>query len=109
MIIIIGVAAGIVTIAIGVCGSARWIYRRGQESGKAQADREADRRAQAEAQAKIQTLEASIRDIQAELDRVRVRRPRALFRATQDRELLLALMACKNSAVRCRDGLLTKT
>jgi len=82
MIIIIGVAAGIVTIVIGVCSGARWIYRRGQESGREHADREADRRAQAEAQAKIQTLEASLRDIQAELDRSRVRRPRALFRET---------------------------
>lgn len=89
MIIIIGVAAGIVTIVIGVCSGARWIYRRGQESGREHADREADRRAQAEAQAKIQTLEASLRDIQAELDRSRVRRPRALFRETQDRESLL--------------------
>lgn len=85
--VVIGVAAAIVTIAIGVSGGVRWIYRNGQESGQAQAEREADRRAQAEAQAKIQAaqseaqakiqaVEAKLVEIQGELDFIRARRPR---------------------------------
>jgi CHASE3 domain sensor protein len=60
MIIIIGTFAAIVTIAIGVTSAIRWIYRQGQESGKAQAEYQADRRAQDEVQAKIQTMEARL-------------------------------------------------
>ena len=93
MTIVIATVAGIVTIALGVAGCVRWIYRRGQMSGRAQAALEAERRAQAEAQAeaqakvksleaqvaqiqdeaqaKVRSLEAQVAQIQAELDLIR--------------------------------------
>jgi hypothetical protein len=76
MEIIISVLASIVTILVGIGGGGRWIYRRGQESGKAQAEREAERRAQAEAHEKIKTLEGELLEIRAELDLIRTRRSR---------------------------------
>jgi len=79
MIITIGVAAAIVTIAIGVASGIWWVYRHGQDSGKAQAEYRAARRAQAEAQARIQIMEAKLAEIQAEMDRIRPRRPRVLL------------------------------
>jgi uncharacterized protein YlxW (UPF0749 family) len=75
MAIFIATAAGIVTIAIGATGCVRWIYKRGQASGKAQAALEAERvaqiEAQARAQAKVEALEAQVAQIQAELDSMR--------------------------------------
>jgi len=78
MIITTAVLASIVTIAIGVISGIRWIYRHGEESGKAQAEYQADRRAQAEVKAKIQTMEAELSKLRAEMDRIRPRRPGVL-------------------------------
>jgi hypothetical protein len=80
MAIFIATAAGIVTIAIGATGLVRWIYRRGQASGKKQAALEAERlaqiEAQAQAQAEVQALKAQVAQIQAELDLIRAQSPK---------------------------------
>jgi len=93
MTIFIATAAGIVTISLGATGLVRWIFRRGQASGRKQAALEAERLAQAaaqaeaqakvkalegqvaqikdEAQAKVKALESQVAKIQAELDLIR--------------------------------------
>jgi multidrug resistance efflux pump len=98
MTIFIATAAGIVTILIGATGCVRRIYRRGKVAGKAEAALEEERLAQAEAQAeaqakvksleaqvtqiqneaqaKVKALEAQVTQIQAELDLIRVQKPR---------------------------------
>ena len=53
-----------------------WIYKRGQDSGKARAEREADQRARAEAAERVSTLEKQLAAIQAELDSSRPKRRR---------------------------------
>jgi hypothetical protein len=82
-ITIIVVAAAVVTIAIGVSGCVRWIYRRGQQSGIAQTMLETERSAHAaalaEAQAEVKALKARVAEIQSELESMRGRRPRALL------------------------------
>ncbi len=71
------VIVGGVAAALTVVGTFTWwIYRRGQESGRARAEREADQRAQAEAAEKVRTLETRLAAIQVELDSHRPRRRR---------------------------------
>lgn len=71
--VIIGGVAGALTV-IGTY--TWWVYRRGQDSGRARAEREADQRAQAEAAEKVRRLEARLAAIQAELDSLRPKRRR---------------------------------
>jgi hypothetical protein len=79
MTIFIATSAGFVTITVGVAGCVRWIFKRGQISGKEQAVLEADRLAQVKAQAewqdKVRALEAQVAQIQAELDLIRPQKP----------------------------------
>jgi type VI protein secretion system component VasK len=71
--VIVGGAATALTV-IGAYTS--WVYRRGQHSGRAEAEREAGQRAQAEAAEKVKALEAQLAAIQAELNSLRPKRPR---------------------------------
>jgi hypothetical protein len=71
-VIVSGLAA-----ALSVIGAYTWwVYRRGQDSGRARAEREADQRAQAEAAERVRTLETQLAAIQAELDSSRPKRRR---------------------------------
>ena len=71
------VAGGIAAV-LGIIGSYTWwVYRRGQASGEAIAERKADQRAQTESAAKVRILETQLAAIQAELDSFRPRRRRA--------------------------------
>jgi type VI protein secretion system component VasK len=72
--VIIGGAAAALTV-IGTY--TWWVYRRGQDSGRAKAEREANQKAQADAAEKVRTLEAQLTAIQAELDSQRPKRRRA--------------------------------
>jgi type VI protein secretion system component VasK len=71
--VIVGGAAAVLTV-IGTY--TWWVYRRGQDSGRARAEREADQRARAEAAEKVRTLETQLAAIQAELDSQRPKRRR---------------------------------
>jgi hypothetical protein len=69
--VIIGGAAGALTV-IGTY--TWWVYRRGQDTGRAKAEQEAGQRAQAEAAEKVRTLETQLAAIQSELDSLRPKR-----------------------------------
>jgi type VI protein secretion system component VasK len=72
------VIVGGMAAALTVIGTYTWwVYRRGQDSGRAMAEREADRRARAEAAEEIRTLKVQLAAIKAELDSQRLRRRRA--------------------------------
>jgi hypothetical protein len=68
MAIFIATLASVVTIALGTAALVRWIYRRGQASGRQQAALEREKLAQAAAQAeakdKVKALEARVAQIQ---------------------------------------------
>jgi type VI protein secretion system component VasK len=73
----ISVVVGGAAAALTVGGTYTWwVYRRGQDSGRAKAEREADQRAQADATEKTRTLEKQLAAIQAELDSLRPKRRR---------------------------------
>lgn len=72
--IIAGIATAIVTVALGISYLIRWIYKRGQVSGKALAEREANRHDQVMAGARVAELEERLREVQTQLDALRSRR-----------------------------------
>jgi len=72
-VIVSGLAAALTVIGTYTW----WVYRRGQDSGRARAEREADQRAQAEAAERVRTLETQLAAIQAKLDSSRPKRRRA--------------------------------
>jgi type VI protein secretion system component VasK len=71
-VIVGGIAAALTVMATYTS----WIYRRGQDSGRAAAEREADQRARTEAAEEVRTLKAQLAAIQTELDSQRLRRRR---------------------------------
>jgi hypothetical protein len=71
------VIVGGVAAALTVFGTYTWwVYRRGQDSGRARAEREAEQRAQADAAEKTRMLETQLVAIQTELDSLRPKRRR---------------------------------
>lgn len=71
------IASGIAAVLTVIGTYTWWVYRRGEESGRARAEKEADQRAQVEEAAKVRMLQTQLAAIQAELDSLRPKRRRA--------------------------------
>jgi hypothetical protein len=67
------VVASLAVVATAVAAGLLWIFRRGQASGKAQAEREAQQRAQAESEGERRAMRNRLAEVENELATMRAR------------------------------------
>jgi hypothetical protein len=65
------IAGGLVAITVAVCSGLRWIFRRGEDSGRAQVEHDAEQWAQAQAATRSRDMAERVAELESELEYLR--------------------------------------
>jgi len=71
------IASSLVAVIVGLISCVKWIFRRGEASGRAQLEHRAERRAQAQGEASLRVMAERMAELESELECMRTHRRRA--------------------------------
>jgi hypothetical protein len=71
------IAGSLVAAIAALIGCVKWIFRRGEASGRAQMAHRAERKAQAQAEASLRAMAERMAELESELECMRTHRRRA--------------------------------